>query len=93
MITGPSMQAMTLTAPPHLQQVSMSMLNTRLRRCAQIMDARCSAGVGGSSNSQAFLLPLPRLLVLPERGAFGSAHKIAGSNFEQSNAGYYSSTI
>jgi hypothetical protein len=29
-----------LTRPPQLLQVSMSMLNTRFRRCAQVMAAR-----------------------------------------------------
>ena len=33
--TGSSMQAMILTAPPHSRQVSMSILNTRLRRPLQ----------------------------------------------------------
>jgi hypothetical protein len=33
--TGSSMQAMILTAPPHSRQVSMSTLNTRLRRPLQ----------------------------------------------------------
>jgi len=38
--TGSSIQAMILTGPPQLLQVSMSMLNTRFRRCAQVMAAR-----------------------------------------------------
>jgi len=32
MTTGSSIQAMTLTAPPHWEQVSMSILNTRFNR-------------------------------------------------------------
>ena len=56
---GSSMQAITFTAPPHSLQVSMSMLNTRLRRCAQVIDARRSAGDGRSTTTLA-LLPLPR---------------------------------
>ncbi len=32
--TGSSMQAITFTGPPHSPQVSISILNTRLRRCA-----------------------------------------------------------
>jgi len=40
-----SMLAITLIFPPHASQVSISMSNTRLRRCAQLI-ARCrSAGV------------------------------------------------
>jgi len=31
------MQAIILTAPPHLLQVSMSMLNTRFSLCAQVI--------------------------------------------------------
>ena len=38
------MQAMLLAPPPQASQVVMSMLNTRLRRCAQVTAARCSAG-------------------------------------------------
>ena len=60
--TGSSMLAMILTWPPQLLQISMSMLNTRFRRCAQVMAARRSAGVvtSGASSVRA-LLPLPRL--------------------------------
>jgi hypothetical protein len=32
-------------APPHTEQVWISMLNTRFRRCAQVIGARRSAGV------------------------------------------------
>ena len=39
------MQATILTLPLQLLQVSMSMLNTRFRRCAHVIDARRSAGV------------------------------------------------
>ena len=39
------MQAMILTWPPQPLQISMSMLNTRFRRYAQVMAARRSAGV------------------------------------------------
>ena len=40
----------------------LSMLNTRLRRCAQVIDARRSAGVGSSESPCARRLPpLPRL--------------------------------
>jgi len=40
MTLGSSMQAMILTAPPQVFQVSMSMFNTRFRRCAQVMVVR-----------------------------------------------------
>jgi len=40
------LNAMILTAPPQARQVSMSMLNTRFSRCAQVIAARRSAGVG-----------------------------------------------
>jgi hypothetical protein len=43
-------------APPHTAQVSMSMPNTRLRRCAQVIAARRSAGVLSSAR----LAPQPR---------------------------------
>jgi len=56
------MQAMILTWPPQVLQVSMSMLNTRFSRCAQVIAARRSAGVGPSFVSTVLsLLPLPRL--------------------------------
>ena len=55
------MQAMMRIAPPHTEQVSMSMPNTRLRRCAQVIAARRSAGVRSSVSAAAWALPpLPR---------------------------------
>jgi hypothetical protein len=39
------MQAMMRIAPPRTEQVWMSMLNTRFRRCAQAIGALRSAGV------------------------------------------------
>ena len=42
------MQAMIRTAPPHSRQVSMSIPKTRFRRCAQVIAARRSLGVGSS---------------------------------------------
>jgi len=42
---------MILTAPPQLRQVAMSMPKTRFRRCAQVIDARRSAGVGSSRSA------------------------------------------
>ena len=52
---------MTLTAPLHSLQVSISIWNTRFNLFAQVIDARRSAGVrsGVSSGVWAFL-PLPR---------------------------------
>ena len=56
------MQAMVLTWPPQLLQISMSMLKTRFKRCAQVMAALRSAGVMSSGASAVrALLPLPRL--------------------------------
>jgi hypothetical protein len=51
------MQAITFTAPVHSLQVLMSILKTRLRRFAQVIDTRRSAGDGRSSTTLA-LLPL-----------------------------------
>ena len=53
------MQAMTFIAPPQALHVSMSILKTRLSRCAHVIDARRCAGVAGSSATLT-LLPLPR---------------------------------
>lgn len=39
------MLAMILTSPPHSLQVSISILKTRFSLCAQIIEARFSAGV------------------------------------------------
>ena len=39
------MQAMTLAAPPQRLQISMSILKTRFKRCAQVIAAWRSAGV------------------------------------------------
>jgi len=55
------MQAMMRITPPHTEQVSMSILNTRLRRCAQRIAARRSAAVRSSVSAAArALAPLPR---------------------------------
>ena len=53
------MLAMTFMLPPQLLQVSISMLNTRLRRCAQDMVARGSAAIDESFGWLPFLSPLP----------------------------------
>ena len=56
------MATIILTAPPQAWQVSMSMLNTRLSRCAQVIDARRSAGVGSYESGGARRFPpLPPL--------------------------------
>jgi hypothetical protein len=55
------MQAMMRIAPPRTEQASMSMPNTRLRRYAQVIAARRSAGVRSSVWAAACsLAPLPR---------------------------------
>jgi hypothetical protein len=53
---------MIRTAPPQAGQVSMSMPKTCLRRCAQVIEARRSAGVASSPSPVAARWPpLPRL--------------------------------
>jgi hypothetical protein len=47
----PETHAMLRTAPPQVEQVSMSMPNTRFRRCVQVIVARRSAGVGSSDST------------------------------------------
>jgi len=70
------MQAITLTAPPHSLQASMSMLNTRRKRCAQVIDARRSAEVwSGVSSSDFVFLPLPRLA-----GVTSARYLLLGAN-------------
>ncbi len=62
MTSGSSMQAMLLTWRTQVLLVSMSILNTRFRRWAEVMTARRSAGVGPSVASGVIvLLPSPRL--------------------------------
>lgn len=56
------MQAIIRTAPPQAGQVSISMPKARFRRCAQVIEARRSAGVGSSMSAVvARRPPLPRL--------------------------------
>src|SRR5690606_4724385 len=43
------MLAITRSFPPQLRQISMSMANTRLRRCAHVI-ARCRSLADGSAN-------------------------------------------
>ncbi len=62
MISGASIHATIRTDPPQAEQISMSILNTRLRRCAQVIEARRSAAVGSSASAAATAKPpLPRL--------------------------------
>ena len=56
------MEAIILSAPPQTEQVAMSIPKTRISRCAQVIAARRSAGVGSWPSSVAWrLLPLSRL--------------------------------
>ena len=50
MTAGCSMLAITRSFPPHCRQVSISMANTRLSRCAQLI-ARCRSTADGSLDS------------------------------------------
>jgi len=60
--TGSSMQAIILTGPPHSRQISTSMLNTRFKRWAQVIEARRSVGVCSSApKSEGGLFLFPRL--------------------------------
>ena len=45
MTAGSSMHALMRSAPPQAAQVSMSIPNTRLRRCAQVIAVRRAAGL------------------------------------------------
>ena len=59
---GSSILAIIRTSPPHSLQVSTSILNTRFNRLAQVIDARCSAGVWSCvSSGVGVFLPFPRL--------------------------------
>ncbi len=73
MVSWPSMQAMTLTAPPQCPQVSMSILKTRFSRCAQVIAAWRSAGVLISAFVPVFS-SLPRLagVIHPRQLWFGA---------------------
>ncbi len=56
-----SMQAITFIGPPQLAQASMSILKTRLSRCAQVIADRCLVAVFSSTSSEALAFcPLPR---------------------------------
>ena len=49
----------TLASPPHFGQIDTSILNTRFRRCAQVMALCCCSGVLSSFPCR--VRPLPRL--------------------------------
>jgi hypothetical protein len=60
---------MIRTAPPQAGQVSMSMPKTHFRRCAQLIAALSSAGVGPSNTPLWDAgLPCPPWPVSPPRG-------------------------
>ena len=68
MTAGSSMHAMIRTAPPQAGQVSISIPKTRFRRCAQVIAARRSAGVGSSGSAGlACCPPRPRLAGVTRR--------------------------
>ena len=72
MTSWSSIQAMTLADPPQRLQTSMSILNTRFRRWAQVMAAWRSAGVWTSALA-IDLTPFPRLagVTSPRQRWFG----------------------
>ena len=63
-----SIHAMICTAPPQAAQISMSMPKTRFRRCAHLIAARRSAGVGSSRSAVGHAdRPCPAWPVSPAR--------------------------
>jgi hypothetical protein len=72
-------------APPQAEQVSMSMLNTRFSRCAQVIEARRSAGVLSSVSAAAWALaPLPRraLVTSSPVGAVRGEHTVEAGEID-----------
>jgi len=70
------MQATIRAGPPQAEQVSMSILNIRLRRCAQVIEARRSTAVGFSASVAATAWPpLPRLAGITRAG-----YRLFGAN-------------
>ena len=66
-------------ARPHTAQVSLSMLNTRYNRCAQLIEARRGADILSSGPAAAWpLAPLPRapLVTNARCGVFGREHAV-----------------
>ena len=84
MAVGSSTLATMRAAPPQFTQVVTSMLNTRLRRCAQVIERRRSSGVRGSSfaltsagsASVAGRLPRPDGVSCARRVAFGGEYAV-----------------
>ena len=80
MAVGSSMLATIRTAPPQWMQVVTSMPNTRLRRCAQVIERRRSPGVRGSVESgglssatfEGSRLPRPEGVSCARNFAFGA---------------------
>ena len=75
-----SMQAMTLTGPPQRPQTSMSILNTRSRRWAQVIPDKAGQALAAwrsagarTSALEVHLMPLPRLagVTSPRQRWFG----------------------
>ena len=58
--SGSSMPGMTLMMPPQTRHVSMSILNTHFKRCAQLIAARRSTGIASSAPAALVLLAPPR---------------------------------
>ncbi len=75
---GSSMLATIRTAPPQWPQVLTSMLKTRLRRCAQVIERRFSSGLRWSllapvdSSSVGGRLPRPDGVSCARNFAFGA---------------------
>jgi len=59
-MSSSSIHAMTLTEPPQRLQTSMSILKTRLSRCAQVI-AACRSAAERTSALERGLTPFPRL--------------------------------
>ena len=80
MAVGPSTLATMRAAPPQFTQMVTSMLNTRLRRCAQVIERRRSSGVRGSAGSggvswvafDGSRLPRPEGVSCARKRAFGA---------------------
>ena len=80
------MIAITLTAPPQCSQVSISILNTRFNRCAQVIDT-WRAGAGSLAVSA---LRRPRLagVTCSRNRWFGAKTPLCGAPHNGVNALY-----
>ena len=74
MSAGCSMLAMTRSRPPQSRQVSMSMANTRLRRCAQVRLRWRSAAEAGSCGLAGLAAPGCVLGTIRARSALAGAN-------------------